>query len=71
VISVLAERALFAAQLLAGEMPENIEEAFNAANVSLFPTKRGELTTSCSYPDWTEVCKHTAAVYYTTRRAVR
>lgn len=64
VIDVLAERALFAAQLLAGEMPENIEEAFNAANVSLFPTQRGELQTSCSCPDWAEVCKHTAAVHY-------
>lgn len=64
VIDVLAERALFAAQLLAGEMPENIEEAFNAANVSLFPTQRGELETSCSCPDWAEVCKHTAAVHY-------
>lgn len=64
VIEVLSERALFVARLLAGEMPEDIEEAFNAANVSLFPTRRGELETNCTCPDWAEVCKHTAAVHY-------
>ncbi len=64
VIKALAERALFAARLLAGEMPEEIEEAFRAADASLFPTRRGELETSCSCPDWAEVCKHTAAVHY-------
>jgi uncharacterized Zn finger protein len=64
VIDVLAERALFAARLLSGEMPGEIEEAFRAAGVSLFPERRGELTTTCSCPDPAAVCKHTAAVHY-------
>lgn len=64
VIDALAGRALFAARLLAGEMPEDIEEAFRAANVSLFPSRRGELETDCTCPDWAEVCKHIAAVHY-------
>lgn len=64
VTEALAGRALFSAQLLAGEMPQDIEEAFQVAGVSLFPDRRGELRTSCSCPDWAEVCKHVAAVHY-------
>jgi len=64
VTEAMAANALFAARLLAGEMPEDIEEAFRAANTSLFPTRRGELRTACSCPDPAEVCKHTAAVHY-------
>ncbi len=36
-IDAMAEQAIFAAKLLNGEMPENIEEAFAKAKVSLFP----------------------------------
>jgi uncharacterized Zn finger protein len=64
VMEALSVRALFSAQLLAGEMPQDIEEAFQAADVSLFPDRRGELRASCSCPDWAEVCKHVAAVHY-------
>lgn len=61
---VLSGRAIFAAKLLAGEMPEDIEDAFVEAGLSLFPTKRSDLTTDCSCPDWANPCKHIAAVYY-------
>jgi len=64
VIDALAERAIFTAQLLAGEMPQEIEEAFAAAGVSLFPDKRNELTTDCSCPDYANPCKHVAATHY-------
>lgn len=64
VIDTLAEQALFAAQLLAGEMPPDIEDAFQAAGVSLFPARRGDLTTDCSCPDWANPCKHVAATHY-------
>ncbi len=64
VIDVLAEQAIFTAQLLAGEMPQEIEEAFNAAGVSLFPENTAELVTDCSCPDWSNPCKHIAAVHY-------
>jgi uncharacterized Zn finger protein len=60
----MAARAIFAAKLLAGEMPANIEEAFGEAHVSLFPTKGSDLKTECSCPDWSNPCKHIAAVYY-------
>ena len=64
VIEAMAAQAIFAAKLLAGEMPRNIEEAFSAVHVSLFPTRGTELSTKCSCPDWANPCKHTAAVYY-------
>lgn len=64
VLEVFASQAIFAAQLLAGEMPENIEEAFSAAGVNLFPVRSGDLATHCTCPDWANPCKHVAAVHY-------
>jgi uncharacterized Zn finger protein len=64
VLDVLADRAIFAAQLLAGEMPANIEDAFAAAGVSLFPNIAGDLMTECNCPDWANPCKHVAATHY-------
>ncbi|MBC7252056.1 MAG: SWIM zinc finger family protein [Anaerolineae bacterium] len=64
VVEAMAEQALFAAKLLAGEMPPNIEEAFATAGVSLFPGRSKDLVTSCSCPDWANPCKHIAAVYF-------
>jgi uncharacterized Zn finger protein len=60
----MAEQALFLAALLAGEMPHQIEDAFRAAGLSLFPTDPDELSTSCSCPDWGNPCKHVAASLY-------
>ena len=63
-IDTLAEQAIFTAQLLAGEMPQDIEEAFEEAGASLFPKKRGDLYTECSCPDYANPCKHIAAAHY-------
>jgi uncharacterized Zn finger protein len=64
VLDALAAQAIFAAQLLNGEMPTDIEEVFDAVGVPLFPTSRDDLKTECSCPDWANPCKHIAAVYY-------
>lgn len=64
VIDRLAEQAIFSAQLLAGEMPQEIEQAFEAAKVSLFPSQRYDLETDCSCPDYANPCKHVAATHY-------
>src|SRR6266700_6879855 len=64
VTDAMADQAIFAAKLLAGEMPTNIEEAFSVVQLSLFPTAARELETDCSCPDWANPCKHIAAVYY-------
>lgn len=60
----LSQQALFSAKLLAGEMPQDIEQAFTDVGLSLFPRKIEDLITECSCPDWSNPCKHIAAVYY-------
>lgn len=64
VLDALAARAAFAAQLLVGEMPADVEEAFGAAGAALMPATARELRNSCSCPDWGDPCKHAAAVHY-------
>lgn len=64
VLDALAEQPAFVAELLTGAMPAEIESVFEAAEVSLFPDKAGELDMSCSCPDLAEVCKHIAAAHY-------
>jgi uncharacterized Zn finger protein len=63
-IDVMSQQAVFAAELLAGQMPHEIEQAFRAAGHSLFPMKQREIETDCSCPDWANPCKHVAAVHY-------
>lgn len=60
----LSTQALFAAKLLASEMPAEIERVFSDAGLSLFPKSLDEISTRCSCPDWSNPCKHVAAVYY-------
>jgi len=59
----MASKAVFAAKLLSGEMPADIEDAFTEAGTSLFPGKK-DIKTKCTCPDWADPCKHIAAVYY-------
>lgn len=63
-LGVMAKKAQFSAELLAGQMPQQIDEAFREAGVSLFPRQRSELKTSCSCPDWGDPCKHVAATHF-------
>jgi uncharacterized Zn finger protein len=60
----MASQAVFLARLLAGEMPHEIGDVFDATEMSLFPATADDLDTSCSCPDWGNPCKHIAAVYY-------
>lgn len=64
VTDAMAAQAIFAAKLLAGEMPRNIEDAFSTAKLTLFPESSHDLKTECSCPDWANPCKHIAAVHY-------
>ncbi len=64
VADALAADASLAATLLAGEMPREIEDAFAAAGLSLFPANARDLALDCSCPDPVVPCKHLAAVCY-------
>ena len=63
-IKAMAKRALFAARLLSGEMPQEIDEAFHKARASLFPQQTTDLATHCTCPDSANPCKHVAAAHY-------
>ncbi|MGH4015469.1 MAG: SWIM zinc finger family protein [Pseudonocardiaceae bacterium] len=64
VSQTLADSAWYTAKLLAGEMPEDIEDVFTSVGLSLFPSSARELSMDCSCPDWEVPCKHLAAVFY-------
>jgi uncharacterized Zn finger protein len=64
IADLLARHALYAAQLLAGEMPQAVEDVFAQAGVSLFPSAARDLDSTCTCPDWANPCKHRAAVCY-------
>jgi uncharacterized Zn finger protein len=64
VLEHLAAEAGFAALLLAGEMPPEIEGVFARAGQDLFPGRSSDLRTACTCPDWANPCKHVAAVCY-------
>jgi uncharacterized Zn finger protein len=64
VVDAMSAEALYAARLLSGEMPEQIEEVFASVGTSLFPAAEGDMRTRCSCPDWANPCKHIAAVHY-------
>ena len=60
----LAGNAWYLANLLAGEMPDDIEDVFTGIGLSLFPTSASDLSLDCSCPDWEVPCKHLAATFY-------
>lgn len=63
-LAALSEQAIYAAKLLAGEMPADIEAIFQSVRLSLFPRSLNDIEFECSCPDWGNPCKHAAAVYY-------
>ncbi len=63
-IKIMAQEARYAAELLAGRMPADIDAVFRRCKRSLFPSKSHDLDTDCSCPDWASPCKHVAAMHY-------
>jgi uncharacterized Zn finger protein len=64
VITSLAEKAIYSAQLLAGQMPESIEKVFIKNGLNLFPFNLSDIRSHCSCPDKANPCKHIGAIYY-------
>ncbi|MBE9069437.1 SWIM zinc finger family protein [Leptolyngbya cf. ectocarpi LEGE 11479] len=71
VIDTLSQKAIYSAQLLAGEMPADIESVFTANGLSLFPFTLADVHSKCDCPDPKNPCKHIAAVYYQLADAFR
>ncbi|MGI9333904.1 MAG: SWIM zinc finger family protein, partial [Gammaproteobacteria bacterium] len=61
---LFSENPEYVAALKAGDLPEEAERFFKVARQNLFPARENELQAECSCPDWSNPCKHVAAVYY-------
>jgi uncharacterized Zn finger protein len=64
VAQALVDDASYAAVMLGGEMPRDIERVFEAVGLSLFPASNRDLSMDCTCPDYAVPCKHLAAVFY-------
>ncbi len=61
----LADDAWYAAALLAGAMPPEIEQLLAGLGLALFPESGAtDLSMDCTCPDVTVPCKHLAAAFY-------
>lgn len=65
----LKRQALFAAKLLAGELPPGVEDALTRAGGSLFPAP-GEVRLKCNCPAGTSGCRHGALAERTLAEAI-
>jgi uncharacterized Zn finger protein len=64
VISAMVDQAVYAAKLLAGELPANIEDVFAPLGLRLFPVEPAELSTKCSCREPQPWCKHACCLAY-------
>ncbi|MEO0482043.1 MAG: hypothetical protein AAF138_00265 [Planctomycetota bacterium] len=68
VVAAMVEQAVYAAKLMAGEVPANIEDLFHPMGKRLFPLGPGEVRVSCQCAEFredsTKWCKHMACVGY-------
>jgi uncharacterized Zn finger protein len=60
----LAAEALYAARLLAGDLPEDLDRMLAGFGLSLFPTDLSEIALECSCPGWARPCAHLTATCY-------
>jgi uncharacterized Zn finger protein len=63
VISAMVDQAVYAAKLLAGELPANIEDVFAPLGLRLFP-EASELASKCSCREPQPWCKHACCLAY-------
>ena len=59
----LKRQPVLLARLAADELPYEVEEIFLREKMPLFPSRKDDLQTSCSCPDYANPCKHLAAVW--------
>jgi len=64
ILQTMSQQALFAAQLLNGEMPKDADRVFRSCGKSLFPANSHDIDADCSCDDWSSPCKHVAATHY-------
>jgi uncharacterized Zn finger protein len=63
-LQAMSQQALFAAQLLNGEMPKDADRLFRSCGKGLFPANSHDIDADCGCDDWSSPCKHVAATHY-------
>lgn len=64
IVNAMADQAVYAAKLLAGELPTNIEDLCAPAGVRLFPVEPGDVKTECTCKEPQPWCKHAVCLAY-------
>ena len=64
VVAATIAEPIYSAKMLAGEVPEHIEDLFHPLGLNLFPKSAADLTLSCTCGHGTPWCKHVACVMY-------
>jgi uncharacterized Zn finger protein len=64
IVAALGAQAGYAARMLAGDLPHEVEDVFSAEGASLFPGPHARPVTECTCPDFENPCKHIAAVCF-------
>lgn len=64
VVAATIAEPIYSAKMLAGEVPEHIEDLFHPLGLSLFPKSSADLTPSCNCGYAEDWCKHAACVMY-------
>lgn len=60
----LAREAFHVAKLLAGQLPDDLDELLAGFGLSLFPQTLADIVLDCSCPGWQKPCRHLAAACY-------
>ena len=55
---------MYAARLLAGQLPDDIDRLLAGFGLSLFPESCSEIAMDCSCPTWQVPCRHLTATCY-------
>lgn len=63
-VSWIQARPVILSQLFSNSLPPSLEEDIRPLGLSLFPEQFTEFSTECTCPDWSNPCKHIAAVFY-------
>jgi uncharacterized Zn finger protein len=60
----LSTEARYAAKLLAGHLPEDLDRLLESYGLSLFPQSLADLVMDCDCPGWQKPCRHLTAACY-------
>lgn len=60
----LSAEARYAAKLLAGQLPDDLDRLLQGFGLSLFPQSLADLVMDCDCPGWQKPCRHLTAACY-------